>query len=90
MLALGLLQDYEVLAALPFVALFARQVLPPFMKAVREPSPEQIRGSVKAGALSLIVLNATVAASVAGCSYGLLILSLLPISMVLAQLLAVT
>ena len=90
MLALGLLQDYDVKAALPFVVLFAGRVLPPFIKAVREPNPEHIRAAVKAGVLSLIVLDATVAAGFAGWPYGLLVLSLLPISLGLAQLFAVT
>jgi 4-hydroxybenzoate polyprenyltransferase len=90
LLGLGLLQDYHVLAALPFVALFAGRVLLPFIKAVREPKPEQIRIAVKAGVLSLIVLDATVAAGFASLPYGLLVLSLLPISMALAQIFAVT
>ena len=90
LLSLGLLQDYQVLAALPFVALFAGRVLLPFIKAVREPKPEQIRIAVKAGVLSLIVLDATVAAGFATLPYGLLVLSLLPISMALAQIFAVT
>lgn len=90
MIALGLLQNYETLAALPFVALFAGRVLPPFVKAVREPTPEQIRTAVKVGVLSLILLDATVAAGFAGLPYGLLVLSLLPISFGLAQLFAVT
>lgn len=89
-LTLGLLKDYEVFVALPFLTLFAWRVLPPFVKALREPSPDQIRGAVKAGVLSLIVLDATVAAGFAGWPYGLLVLSLLPISMALAQLFAVT
>lgn len=90
LLSLGLLQDYQVLAALPFVALFAGRVLLPFIKAVREPKPEQIRIAVKAGVLSLIVLDATVTAGFASLPYGLLVLSLLPISMALAQIFAVT
>ncbi|HCF28508.1 MAG TPA: polyprenyltransferase [Cyanobacteria bacterium UBA11049] len=90
LLGLGLLQDYQVLAALPFVALFAVRVLQPFIKAVLEPKPEQIRIAVKAGVLSLIVLDATVAAGFATLPYGLLVLSLLPISMALAQIFAVT
>lgn len=89
-LALGLLRDYQVLAALPFIVLFAARVLPPFVKAVQEPSPDQIRGAVKAGVLSLIVLDATVAAGFASWPYGLLVLSLLPISTALAKLFAVT
>ncbi len=90
LLGLALLNDYELLAALPFIALFAIAVLLPFVKAVREPTPTQIRTAVKAGVLSLIVLDATVAAGFASLPYGLLVLSLLPISMALAQLFAVT
>jgi len=90
LLGLGLLEDYQLLAALPFIALFAGRVLLPFIKAVREPTPEQIRMAVKAGVLSLIVLDATVAAGFASLPYGLLVLSLLPISLALAQIFAVT
>lgn len=90
LLGLGLLKDYQILAALPFVALFIGRVLLPFIKAVREPTPEQIRIAVKAGVLSLIILDATLAAGFASLPYGLLVLSLLPISMALAQIFAVT
>ncbi|MEP0863801.1 UbiA-like protein EboC [Funiculus sociatus GB2-A5] len=89
-LALGLLPDYQILAALPFILLFAGRVLPAFVKAAREPTPDLIRVAVKAGVLSLIVLDATVAAGFATLPYGLLVLSLLPISMILAQIFAVT
>ncbi len=89
-LALGLLPDYHVLAALPFAALLAGRVLPPFVQAAREPTPDPIRMAVKAGVLSLIVLDATVASGFASWFYGLLVLILLPISMALAQLFAVT
>ncbi|WP_414565020.1 MULTISPECIES: UbiA-like protein EboC [unclassified Anabaena] len=90
LLGLGLLQNYQVLAALAFLLLFAIRVLLPFIKAVCEPSPEQIRIAVKAGILSLIVLDATVAAGFAGLPYGFIVLSLLPISTALAQMFAVT
>jgi 4-hydroxybenzoate polyprenyltransferase len=90
LLGLGLLKDYELLAALPFFVLFAGMVLLPFVKAAREPTPEQIRKAVKVGVLSLIVLDATVAAGFASLPYGLLVLSLLPISIALAQIFAVT
>lgn len=90
LLGLGILKNYQVLAALPFITLFAIRVLLPFVKAYREPSPEQIRIAVKAGVLSLIVLDATVAAGFAGLPYGLLVLSLLPISIRLARVFAVT
>lgn len=90
MLGLGFLKDYEILAALPFITLFAVRVLPPFVKAAREPNPDRIRTAVKTGVLSLIILDATVAAGFASWPYGLLVLCLLPISMKLAQMFAVT
>ncbi|MDF2388244.1 UbiA-like protein EboC [Nostoc ellipsosporum NOK] len=89
-LALGFLQDYTVIAALPFAVLLAIRVLPNFVNAAREPVPEKIRTAVKVGVLSLIILDATVAAGFAGLYYGLLVLILLPISMKLAQIFAVT
>lgn len=90
LLGLGILKNYQVLAALPFITLFAIRVLLPFFNAYREPSPEQIRIAVKAGVLSLIVLDATVAAGFAGLAYGLIVLCLLPISIKLAGIFAVT
>lgn len=90
LLGLGLLKDYEILAALPFVVLFAGRVVLPFVKAISEPTPEQIRTAVKAGVLSLIVLDATLAAGFASWPYGLVVLSLLPISLALAKMFAVT
>lgn len=90
LLALGLLNNYKVLTALPFIVIFATRVLLPFIKAVRQPTPEQIRIAVKAGVLSLIVLDATFAAGFASWTYGLLVLSLLPISMAIARIFAVT
>jgi len=89
-LTLGLLPEYAVLAALPFAVLLAGRVLPPFIKAAREPVPDLIRPAVKAGVLSLIVLDAAVAAGFAGWPYGLLVLALLPLALAFAQLFAVT
>ncbi|NDJ24753.1 UbiA-like protein EboC [Nostoc sp. B(2019)] len=89
-LALGLLEDYTVMAALPFAVLLAIRVVPNFIQAAREPVPDKIRTAVKVGVLSLIVLDATVASGFAGLYYGLLVLLLLPISMKLAQIFAVT
>ena len=89
-LALGLLGEYTAIAALPFAILLAIRVLPNFVKAAREPIAENIRNAVRIGVLSLIVLDATVASGFAGLYYGLLVLILLPISMKLAQLFAVT
>ena len=89
-IAMGLLANYSVWVALPFLVLLASRVLPPFVAATRNPQPEIIQSAVKAGVLSLIVLNATTAAGFAGWAYGLAILSLLPFSAILAKKLAVT
>ncbi len=89
-LALGLLEEYTAIAALPFAILLAIRILPNFIKAAREPIAENIRNAVRIGVLSLIVLDATVASGFAGLYYGLLVLSLLPISMKLAKVFAVT
>jgi 4-hydroxybenzoate polyprenyltransferase len=89
-LGLGLLPEYSLLITLPFLALFTALVLPPFIKAALTPSPELIQTAVKAGVLSLIVLDATIAAGFANWIYGLLLLALLPVSRFLARLFAVT
>lgn len=89
-LALGILENYTVIAALPFATLLTIRILPNFIKAAREPVPETIRTAVKVGVLSLIILDATVAAGFAGFYYGLSVLILLPLSMKLAKLFAVT
>ncbi|MEC4817204.1 MAG: UbiA-like protein EboC [Scytonema sp. PMC 1069.18] len=90
MLGLGLLKNYQIISALPFVVLLAARVLLPFIKAVSEPSPDNIRKAVRAGVLSLIVLDATISAGFGSMTYGLLVLLLLPISMALSQIFAVT
>ncbi|MBE9006103.1 UbiA-like protein EboC [Fortiea sp. LEGE XX443] len=90
LLGLGLLKDYQVITTLPFLILLAIQVLIPFIKAAYQPTSDKIRIAVKAGVLSLIILDTTVAAGFAGLAYGLIVLSLLPISMLLAKIFAVT
>jgi 4-hydroxybenzoate polyprenyltransferase len=89
-LGLGRLPEYKLLITLPFLTLFTALVLPPFLKAAINPHPELIKIAVKAGILSLIVLDATIAAGFANWLYALLILSLLPLSRLLARIFAVT
>ena len=90
LLGLGWLNKSYFLAVLPFVILLSWRVLVPFVQAVSEPSAENIRTAVRSGVLSLIVLDATLSCSFTGLTYGLLVLSLLPLSMMLAKLFAVT
>jgi 4-hydroxybenzoate polyprenyltransferase len=75
---------------LPFLLLFGFLIFPPVFKAIREPQPRNIGLAVKAGVISLIVMDAALAASFAGWLYGLLVLALLPLSRLLAKSFAVT
>jgi 4-hydroxybenzoate polyprenyltransferase len=89
-LSLGLLPSYSLLVTLPFLTLFTALVLPAFVRAALTPSAELIQMAVKTGILSLIILDATIAAGFSNGVYGLLVLALLPLSRWLAGLFAVT
>lgn len=88
--ALAVLPDYTILTALPFLLLFTVMVLPPFFKAARTPKSDFIRTAVKRGVLSLIIFNSTLAAGFAGFALGFIVLLLLPVSLLLSKLFAVT
>lgn len=88
--ALGGRADVRVLHAAPFALFLAIQVVPPFWRAAQTPSPAHIRTAVTAGVVGLIPLNAALAAGFGGWLYGLLVLALLPISMGLGRVFAVT
>jgi 4-hydroxybenzoate polyprenyltransferase len=89
-LFLSIESKFEYYHSLPFLILFAAMVLPSLMMAYKTLDPQDIRKAVKAGVISLIVMNATLAAGFAGIFYGLLILSLLPISRYISRSFAVT
>ncbi|MBW3545690.1 MAG: UbiA-like protein EboC, partial [Bacteroidetes bacterium] len=74
----------------PFVALFAYLIFPPLIEALHKQDPKFIGKAVKAGVISLIVLNAALATAFAGWQWGLIILLLLPLSRWLARSFAVT
>lgn len=73
-----------------FLVLFASQIFPPLMKAIHYLKPQLVGKAVKAGVISLIILDATLAAVFASWEYGLLVLLLLPLSFGLARFFAVT
>ncbi len=75
---------------LPFLVLFAGMVLLPLRKAYKANIPQNIKKAVKAGVISIVVLDAAMAVAHANLGYALGILLLLPLSMVLAKLFAVT
>jgi 4-hydroxybenzoate polyprenyltransferase len=88
--ALSLLNPLPFWHSLPFLALFAYLIFPPLLRAFRDRQPRNIGLAVKAGVISLIVMDAAIAATYAGWAYGLLVLALLPISRYLARIFAVT
>ncbi|MCL6261372.1 UbiA-like protein EboC [Aquiflexum sp. TKW24L] len=89
-LALSNLETNRIFQVIPFLALFAYMIFPPLIKAIREQVPQLIGKAVKAGVISLIILNASLAAAFAGWQFGIIVLLLLPISIYLAKKFAVT
>lgn len=89
-LALALLTQNPWWQAVAFLLLFVYFIFPPLVKALRDRKPQLIGKAVKAGVLSLIIMDACLATAFAGWAYGLLILLLLPISLGLARIFAVT
>lgn len=81
---------FNVLHALPFLVLWAWMNTGSKLKAIRQNEPALIMRAVKMGVLSLIPLNAALSAGFSGLLAGLLVLCLLPVSLGLARLFAVT
>ncbi len=73
-----------------FLALFAYLIFPSLIKALATQQPQLIGKAVKAGVLSLIVMDAALATAFAGWPYGMLVLLLLPVSLGIARTFAVT
>jgi hypothetical protein len=87
---LGFYEERKFLHTFPFLVLFAYMIFPPLIKAIRAQIPELIGKAVKAGVISLIILNASISSIFAGWQFGVLVLVLLPISVWLAKKFAVT
>jgi 4-hydroxybenzoate polyprenyltransferase len=87
---LSIFEGNRFFHVIPFIALFAYMIFPPLIKAIREQIPQLIGKAVKAGVISLIILNASLAAAFAGWQFGIIVLLLLPFSIYLAKKFAVT
>lgn len=81
---------YKIMTALPFLLFFTIMVIPPFYKAAMQPDSGYIRAAVKRGVLSLIIVNATIAAGFSGLIPGTIIILLLPLSIYFSKIFAVT
>jgi hypothetical protein len=84
------LQQFSLVNALPFLALFAGMIFPPLFRAIRSLAAREIRLAVKAGVMAVILMDAALAAGFADWRYGLLVLALFPVSRFLARQFAVT
>lgn len=73
-----------------FVAFFAAMIFLPLQKAINQPIGPRIGKAVKSGVISLIIMNASWAAASDNLVMAFVILALLPISLLLARLFAVT
>lgn len=89
-ITLAILSSVAWWQVIPFVLLFSFLIFPPLIKSLKKQDPQFIGKAVKAGVLSLIVLNASLATVFAGWIYGLIILLLLPLSLGIAKKFSVT
>lgn len=72
------------------IAGFCAMILPPLIKAIKQPSGPLIGKAVKAGVLALILMNAAWAAAFGHFYLACIMVLLLPFSILLARLFAVT
>ncbi|HZF66074.1 MAG TPA: polyprenyltransferase, partial [Chitinophagaceae bacterium] len=79
-----------LLASIAFLALFAIMTMLPLFKAIMQPAGPLVGKSVKAGVLALILMNAAWAAAAGFVPLAFAIMLLLPFSLLLAKLFAVT
>ncbi|TGK49258.1 polyprenyltransferase [Leptospira kanakyensis] len=76
--------------SIPFVILHSGMIFPPLFKAYKNPIGPNIGKAVKAGVISLILLDACFVASFGFFSLAILVLFLLPISILLSKYFSVT
>jgi 4-hydroxybenzoate polyprenyltransferase len=80
----------QAITTLFFIALWALMVFLPLEKAIRKPEGRMIGRAVKAGVLALILMNAAWASAFGVTYLALIIILLLPLSILLAKVFAVT
>ena len=90
LVVLFLTSGRNLLEAVPFLLLFSFFVFKPLIGAYRDNSPNNIKKAVKAGVIAIILLDATMAVGFSYWWVGLVTLLLLPLSIYLSKLFAVT
>jgi len=82
---------FNILYTLPFLFLFSYLVFKPLIEAIgTNAQPKSVMLAVKAGVIAVIVLDASIAAGLAGILYGSAMLVLFPISRFIAKQFSVT
>ena len=87
---LGLLPVFYLRSSLVFLLFFGMMIYAPLRKAQQSGLPQDIGKAVKFGVLGLILMDAAVAAGFLGWDYALPVAALLPVSVILAKVFAVT
>jgi len=87
---IAITQQTHFYAALFFVALFTFYLYKPLIMAYQQPQPALIRKAVKAGVIGIILLDACLLAAFMGLLPALFLCALLPISLIIAKIFAVT
>jgi 4-hydroxybenzoate polyprenyltransferase len=80
----------QAIATLIFIVIWALMVFLPLKKALRKPEGRMLGRAVKAGVLALILMNAAWASAFGVTYLALMIVLLLPLSILLAKVFAVT
>lgn len=89
-IGLMILKKLNMLHAVPFLIFFGILIYRPLFRAFKLNTPGNIKKAVMAGVLSIIVLDASLAVGFSQWWVGLLIVLLLPLSIFLSKLFAVT
>jgi 4-hydroxybenzoate polyprenyltransferase len=82
--------QHTLLFTTVFIVAFGLMTIPPLLKAMREPVARNIGRAVRAGVIGLILMNASWAAALGSIYSALIILLLLPVSIILSRVFAVT
>lgn len=78
------------IGGLAITLLLAWRVLPPFWRVYEDPEPARVRQAVRAGVLSLVLVDATLGATYGGPLYGAVVLTTAVAAAGLARLFSVT
>jgi 4-hydroxybenzoate polyprenyltransferase len=82
--------NQQLIKTLPFIAIFGVMIYMPLIQAMQVPEGPRIGKAVKMAVLGLILMNAGWAAAFGAIPFALLIVLLLPLSMLVAKVFAVT